>query len=188
MQFGCWERFRRYGIRPAKSIFASAVDVGTDWYFFYRVSKDASLDEYHTPLLVVCGVSSFMGILLLISLLYTLRVAHFKQQERVQALQRRIDPSRRFLTLSILKNRPTSWIGWIKLILGLEIILEDIPQFVLSSLVSAEYGALSTAAIINIGASAFNLVLNLLDMLEIEAEDGLDEATSSSDSYYRREI
>eukprot|EP00545_Synedropsis_sp_CCMP1620_P001821 CAMPEP_0119004748 /NCGR_PEP_ID=MMETSP1176-20130426/1330_1 /TAXON_ID=265551 /ORGANISM="Synedropsis recta cf, Strain CCMP1620" /LENGTH=120 /DNA_ID=CAMNT_0006956493 /DNA_START=260 /DNA_END=622 /DNA_ORIENTATION=+ len=63
--------------------------------------------------------------------------------------------------------------------LGLEMLLEDIPQFVLTALISAERRSLTPYAVFNLSTSSFNFVLNLLDMIEIQ--EGEDTTVQNQD-------
>jgi len=64
---------------------------------------------------------------------------------------------------------------YVKLFLGLEMIFEDIPQLVLTSLVRvAMTGPFSAVAIFNLTTSGFNFVFNLLDMaIPLDDEDNM---------------
>ena len=55
-------------------------------------------------------------------------------------------------------------------ILAMEILLEDIPQFVLTSLIIVDKGLLTPTGALNMATSAFNFVFNLLDMCEPDPE------------------
>ena len=66
----------------------------------------------------------------------------------------------------------------VQFLLGSEILLEDIPQFILTSLVESEKtrGDLSGLAVFNITTSGFNFAFNLLDMfMPLDEEDYDDE-------------
>jgi len=98
-----------------------------------------------------------MAFLLVLSLISNAR------QNRVKTRQRRLLKVDSFNTI-------------VKSVLALEIVLEDIPQFVLTTLVTVEVGQLTPYAVFNITLSAMNFILNLLDMIELESEEG-DEAS-----------
>jgi hypothetical protein len=66
----------------------------------------------------------------------------------------------------------------LKMLLGLEILVEDIPQFVLGALVRNDTGSISPYLVFTWTTSAFNFSLNLLDMIEIEDEELATEETS----------
>jgi hypothetical protein len=66
----------------------------------------------------------------------------------------------------------------LKMLLGLEILVEDIPQFVLGALVRNDTGSISPYLVFTWTTSAFNFTLNLLDMIEIEDEELTTEETS----------
>ena len=69
---------------------------------------------------------------------------------------------------------------WINLVLSMEIILEDIPQFVLTSLVSYEKGLLTPSAVFNMTTSAFNFLFNVLDI--IAPNDGGDDGDGGDEN------
>ena len=71
--------------------------------------------------------------------------------------------------------------GCVKTVLGLEILLEDIPQFVLGALVTNDRGAMSPYIVFTLTTSSFNFILNLLDMIEIE-DDADDVAAEESEA------
>lgn len=51
----------------------------------------------------------------------------------------------------------------------MELILEDIPQFVMTAWITYENGrSLTPYAVFNLTTSSFNFVLNLLDMIEVD--------------------
>ena len=64
----------------------------------------------------------------------------------------------------------------LKLVLGLQMLVEDIPQFVIGALVRSERGNLDPYLVFTWTTSGFNFFLNLLDMIEIE-----DDGDMSSD-------
>lgn len=145
-----WGKFRRYGIRPAKSILSSAADIAGDWTFYLRVANSypSEYDNFEIPLLAFNIVSTVMGLLLLISLY---------QNYKCQC-------------------NSTSKGGVAKCantLLGLEILLEDIPQFVMTVLVSAKLGGFDGYGVFNITTSGFNFALNLLDMIEVPQDDAM---------------
>ena len=148
--------FRRNGIKSAKSLISTAADLASDWVFYLRI-RDNGPDQYELYLFIFAIVSSVMGLLLVLSLIVNAR------QNRVKSQQRR-------------RVKLDSFNALVKSILGLEILLEDIPQFVLTTLVTIEVGNLTTYAVFNITLSAMNFLLNLLDMIEInEADDDVDD-------------
>ena len=75
------------------------------------------------------------------------------------------------------KSRCFTWVKWL---LSLEMLLEDIPQLVLTILVlkARNGGEWSPVAVFNATTSGFNFTFNLLDMcmpLDKETEDNLRE-------------
>jgi len=171
---GCWNNFRRYGIRPLKSLLSSGVDVASDWIFYLNVVdlNQDNLEVLEPPLLVFCVVSSVMAALLVYSLM-----VDFRRRCKIGAQCAR-------------RGRPSGGAAdvfgvWVKRVLGLE-ILEEIAQFVLTAMVTDRRGKIDGFAVFNLTTSGFNFVLNLLDMIEIGGdEDEEEEASSASASQQR---
>lgn len=150
---GCWKRFRKYAIRPAKSILSSFADIAGDWVFYINVAGYAGsrFEKYEISLFVFAIVSSVLGVLLLLNI--------YIANKRCKT------------------QRQAKWGSIIKSILACEILIEDIPQFVLTYLVTADRGGrLSTYAVFNITTSAFNFVLNLLDLIQVEEEEAAGDS------------
>ena len=164
---GCWNNFRRYGIRPAKSLLSSGVDVASDWIFYLNVLdlNQDNLEVLEPPLLVFCVVSSVMAALLIYSLIRDFR----HKCTRAQCATR--GPA------------PDAFGIWVKRVLGLE-ILEEIAQFVLTAMVTDRRGKIDGFAVFNLTTSGFNFVLNLLDMIEIGDEEE-EEAAAATASQQR---
>ena len=59
-------------------------------------------------------------------------------------------------------------------VLVLEIFLADIPQFVLTSLISVEKGTLTSQAVFNIVTSAYNFLYDVLDICDPRDEEDED--------------
>jgi len=158
----CWRRFRLNGIRPAKSLLASSADIAGDWWFYLSVRdayEDELFDRFELPLLVFACVSAFMGLVLVVSL-YWNHVAVCRTCERNQ--------------IARLKYAPFG--AWLKRTLAMEILVESIPQFVLTIMISVRRGVVTPQAVFNFTTSGANFALNLLDMIELEEGDGGDEA------------
>eukprot|EP00532_Pseudo-nitzschia_australis_P009923 CAMPEP_0168243786 /NCGR_PEP_ID=MMETSP0140_2-20121125/24251_1 /TAXON_ID=44445 /ORGANISM="Pseudo-nitzschia australis, Strain 10249 10 AB" /LENGTH=140 /DNA_ID=CAMNT_0008179201 /DNA_START=307 /DNA_END=729 /DNA_ORIENTATION=- len=78
------------------------------------------------------------------------------------------------------KTSSSSWfsylMGHVNTVLVLEILLEDIPQFVLSALVHYAQGQKMTPAVLlNITTSAYNFVFNILDIIDPGDDEGAGE-------------
>mmetsp|Transcript_30686 Transcript_30686/g.46778 ORF Transcript_30686/g.46778 Transcript_30686/m.46778 type:complete len:213 (-) Transcript_30686:290-928(-) len=144
-----WERFRHNGIRPTKSLVTSAGDIAGDWYFYYSIVNDVeTLDKYELPLLIFAVISSLLGLLLVINIIYN----EMKNHERRHRYFQKFNPFN----------------NAIKIVLGCQIILEDVPQFVLAALVTSDRGSMSSYVVFTLVTSAINTMLNVLDFIEWE--------------------
>ncbi|CAJ1939319.1 unnamed protein product [Cylindrotheca closterium] len=151
-----WQRYRRNGIRQTKSILASIADVTSDWVFYLNVKSNATLDEkYGFNLFIFACISSGMLLALLLSFLVSAR-AHAKSR-RKRSRTAKYAPFGRIL----------------KMVLGLQMLVEDIPQFIIGALVRSERGNLDPYLVFTWTTSGFNFFLNLLDMIEIEDDDSM---------------
>lgn len=148
----CLREVRRRWSPLIKTGAASGADVLADWVYYFRIVQGAAvLDKYELPLFVFAIVSSVMGGLTLISLLCK---GCCPNKSRAQPT----------CTLACFARR-------INQFLALEIILEDIPQFVLTTLIRNELGQWTASAVFNVTTSGFNFVFNLLDMMTPDNND-----------------
>ena len=136
--------FRRTWIPVIKSILSSATDLVGDWVFYFRTKNgDAGipLDDLERPLYYLCLISTAFGALAIMGLLLN----NIKVENKFK------------------QNCMTR----INYLLGLEILVEDVPQMIFTTLVSIRKngGVWTPVAVFNVTTSAFNCVLNILDML-----------------------
>jgi hypothetical protein len=137
---------------------ASGADIAGDWVYYVRVTTFGSdFDKYDIPLLAFAAVSSLMGALLLWSLYLDYR-CRCKSKNDVK------------------------WGRLVGTLLGLEMILEDIPQFILTALISAERQSLDPFAVFNLSTSGTNFFLNLLDMIELKEDEDNSDAKEDGDN------
>ena len=166
----CWSDFRKNGIKSAKTLFSTGGDIASDWLYYLRITQGGEAESYEFYLFIVCCISSVMGLLLVISLIMNRR----QNREKAQLFKRR--SGGKFLKFD-------SFSSMVKSLLMLEIFLEDIPQFVLTTLITKEvHGELTNYAVFNITFSAVNLVFNLFDMIELDDEDQADTTDAAADS------
>lgn len=159
---GCWRRFRLFGIRPAKTIISTAADVAGDWWFYLSVVRDngeGAYDRFILSLLVFAVVGAVMGAIMVLSVGYNIySEAKKREKKKNNASQGGGSDSKAMKFGNVLKKA-----------LALELFVEDIPQFVLTSMISVQRrGVLTPQATFNLTTSGMNFVLNLLDMIEIE--------------------
>jgi len=150
--------FRRTWVPAVKTITASIADLAGDWLFYYEIVEDRNLSQYATPTLIFAIIATVMGFATIVGI--------FVKGNKSRASSPTSPQQSRFLSRSI------------QFLLGAEILVEDIPQFVISSLVLNEKsgGDLSGVAIFNITTSAFNFTFNLLDMfMPLDEEEYDDE-------------
>jgi len=126
---------------------ASSADVFGDWNFYRSVTvleTDPDIrDKYALSILIFFCVSIVMSGLTILSVLCKGCCGN-KENRITRNLNR---------------------------VLALEILLEDIPQFVLATLVTNDRGLLDTKTLINVITSAYNFVFNILDMLDVCDDD-----------------
>ena len=162
-----FQRFRRNGIRQAKSLVASTADIVSDWIFYLNILEDDVLnDKYGFYLLIMACVSSGLGAIILLSYIYGC-IANSKK-----------NPNN-------LKYSPFS--RCLKLVLALEMLLADIPQFVMSAFVIQEQGEMTPYVVFTMATSGINFLLDLLDMIEIEedSDDAVEQQEEDSVEYDR---
>mmetsp|Transcript_13055 Transcript_13055/g.24524 ORF Transcript_13055/g.24524 Transcript_13055/m.24524 type:complete len:238 (-) Transcript_13055:165-878(-) len=166
--------FRRQLITAAKTILSSVVDIVGDWVFYTRSKVNLSLDEFHLPLLIVCIISSVFGFLTILGVFTKLVNA----QRNAMASKSNTQDDTRWC----FGTKCGSWFSAIKSLLVLEIFLEDVPQFIMTAIITAERagGVLSPVATFNLTTSGMNLLFNILDMLMPEDEEMLDDGTTEN--------
>ena len=157
----CWLNFRRNGIKGAKSLISSAADLASDWVYYLRIKQNGP-EQYVLYLFIFCIISSVMGLLLIMSLIANARQNRIKRQQQQQQRSGGGGDSSKLLR----RKKLDTFNSLVKSVLGLEILLEDIPQFVLTTLITIELGQLTTYAVFNITLSGMNFILNLMDILK----------------------
>jgi len=160
----CFKEIRKTWVPLIKIALSSGADIVGDWVFYDRILKDTdtAVEKYELPLLIFFIVSCIMGALTICTLL----CKGFCPRHQLPSSSNSTPDDRRFKTLAFIAR-------WTNLVLSMEIILEDIPQFVLTSLVSYDKGLLTPSAVFNITTSAFNFLFNVLDMITPD-DDGDD--------------
>ncbi|KAL3938160.1 MAG: hypothetical protein SGBAC_006867 [Bacillariaceae sp.] len=158
-----WQRYRRNGIRQTKSTLSSVADVVSDWVFYLNVKENAGLDEkYGFYLFIFACISSGMLLALILSFVISAK-AHARNRKR--------SPTAKYAPFG----------GCLKIMLGLQMLVEDIPQFVLGALVRSERGSIDPYLVFTWTTSGFNFLLNLLDMIEIEDSDNMSEEAAAEE-------
>ena len=154
---------RKRWVPLIKIAVASGADIWGDYVFYDRtdLDEDPNLDKYELPLYIFWIVSCVFGGLTMFTLLCKGCCPSKSGQNRMSTLMS-------CFTLRCLVTR-------INQVLSMEIIFEDIPQFVITSLISNERGLLTPAAVFNLTTSAFNFLFNILDMMDINTDDDDDD-------------
>ena len=167
----CLKDVRKTWVPLIKIAASSGADIVGDWVFYDRISKDtnaAVVEKYELPLFIFFIVSCVMGAMTIFTLLCKGCCAPSSASASASKNNNKnmTGGGGGCLTLDCISR-------WINLVLSMEIILEDIPQFVLTSLVSYDKGLLTPSAVFNITTSAFNFLFNVLDMITPD-DDGDD--------------
>jgi hypothetical protein len=167
-------RFRVNGIRSAKTLLATTADVVGDWMFYNSIvrsnnNQETNLFKYELYLMGFCIVSSVMAGLLVISLYINYFHSTTTNNKRRRSL----------------KFAPFG--RCVKTTLGLEMFVEDIPQFVLTILITRELGAITTYAAFNFTTSGLNFLFNFLDMIEIDDDNNnnIEEDEKDDNDYIK---
>ena len=123
---------------------SSIADIVADWFFYESIRDDTDpvVEKYELYLFAFFIVSAGIGGLTLLVLLC--KGCCPGSKEKPSMLSCLVDRVDRFLSL--------------------EILLEDIPQFVLTSLITIDKGLLTTRAAFNMASSGYNFVFNILDI------------------------
>jgi len=129
----------------------SIADVVSDWYFYDVVSKDTEIGNYEIYVFIFFIVSVSMNGLTLLGLLYR-GCCSGSNGNRSIFTQQRLDR-----------------------LLGLEILLADVPQLVLAALVAHRKGTVTVSTALNFASSGYNIFNNGLTMLEASDEDDVKD-------------
>lgn len=144
-------------IPAIKNIVASGADVVTDWLFYLRVAGDetGTVDKFVWPLFAFSVLSTIFLVIVVLAELSKKCCAG--------------------CTNSCLNSRIfcccCSCMKTMKFISLCEIILEDVPQILISNWVRQEQTGWTTAAIVNIITSSYNVAFDLMSMLELTPEE-----------------
>jgi hypothetical protein len=130
---------RKKWIPLIKIAYPSVADVIADWFFYDSVSKDPDpeVQEYKIYLFVFFIVSAVMGVLTILGLLCMGCYPGSIKQQRLNKL------------------------------LGLEILLGDVPQLVLASLVAHRRNSITATTAFSLATSGYNFILDALEMIAV---------------------
>ena len=133
------KKYRKTIISVSKRIIAATSDTAADWFFAFSVydDEDDNIDKYRVPLYAFAIFSA-------VTYIFGLYIGLMRLCQRSDMV--------------IVKRR-----RWMERV---ELFFEDIPQFVLTSLIAAERGKLTGFSVFNLATSALNFLFGLLDILE----------------------
>jgi len=140
-----------------KNVVTSGADVVMDWMFYVRIAGDetGTVTEFVWPLFVF-SVLSTVFLIMVIS-------AEISGQCCPGCVNGCLDSKICCCCCSCMKT--------MKFILICEIILEDIPQIMISNWVRQAQSGWTTAAVVNIVTSAYNVVFDLICLLELTPQE-----------------
>ena len=185
---GHFAAFRLTWIPIIKTLLATSVDVATDCEyiilsslhcfihvdltvsftsfcqtgaFYYQISPGDQFDNYEAAVLTIAIISSILGFLTLLQI----------SSE---------------ITNCCTDNKRPGYVGFsnaVTTLLGLEMILEDIPMFVIVTMITniRNNGEWSPVATLKIFTSAFNFTFNLLDILSPVVDVQLEDVEDGND-------
>ena len=169
--------FRKRWVPLFKTAIASGADIAGDYYFWIKVKEEAdngaeNLDVYKLPLFVFFIISCIFGGLTIITLLS--KGCGCGPQNKTKGGGTKNCSIYGCLTFACCVTR-------LNQILSLEILLEDIPQFILTALITYEKGLMTPAAAFNVTTSGFNFVFNIFDMMTPDPDDQNDDNDGDDD-------
>lgn len=146
-------RQRRKWVPVLRSFITNVTDQVGSWLFYFHAVRETDLGIYQFPLLFFNLLSGFLGLLTLADVV-------------IDALKLNKSSSRLKMMKKMKKH--------IRMVLTFEILIEDIPLIVLTSVITSDIngGVWSPQAVFNITTSSFNLLFNILDMwVAVEDEE-----------------
>lgn len=162
------KEFRKTWVPLLKTFSSSAADVYGDYMFYKSIgSMDAEIvEKYQLPTFIFFIVACVMFGLTT----FTLLCKGFAPKRKVKSDDdAKIEMSGFERLMRHLYKRANQ-------ILFLEMILEDIPQFVLSTLVTyALNRQVTPSMVLNVTTSAYNFVFNIFDILTPDEEEEEDK-------------
>jgi hypothetical protein len=150
-----FRQFRRTWIPIFRTLLSSSADIVGDWVFYFRILESDYAPDLAPWLLSFSIVASFMGAFTLISIIMN----NLKMCINIDNIHKR-----RFQNI-------------VSFFLIGEMFIEDIPQFILSSIAMSRRngGDLTGYAVFNITTSSFNFIFNILDLMSPLDEEHFDE-------------
>lgn len=140
-----------------KNVAASGTDVVTDWLFYLRIAGDESgiLDKFVWPLFAFSVLSTIFLVVVIF--------AEISKQCCSGCANSCLNSKIFCCCCSCMKT--------MKFLALCEIILEDVPQILISNWIRQEQTGWTTAAIVNIITSAYNVAFDLMSMFELTPQE-----------------
>jgi len=141
------------------TVSVSFADIVADWCYYNEVAtiSDPSIEIQARFDLAICIISTLVGIFTVITVLSQGCIAGSMEiPSSISCFMRNID-----------------------YILGLEVLLEDVPQLAITLIIELKRGEMSPFAVFNVTTSGFNMLFNIIDMMypsiDEDEEDEEDE-------------
>lgn len=197
----CLRDMRKRWVPLIKIATTSGVDLWGDYTFYSKTALNGALDAYQLPLYVFLIIACVMTGLTVATLVCkgccpnNAYVQKLKTGRGGGGDGMNEDGRRRSSSSSSSRSdtgggggcRPCDFfINRINQILSLEILVEDIPQLILTALITQELGVMTPAATFNITTSGFNFVFNILDMVDPTTSSipsSVDDQGKKNDNY-----
>lgn len=141
-----WREFRRQWVPYMATVSVSFTDIVADWCYYDEIvtAADPRIQRQENWLLAVCIISSLMGFFTIITVL---------SQGCIAGKTEEIPPS----IACFMRN--------IDYILGLEVLVEDVPQLIMTVIITRKRDEVTPFAVFNGTTSGFNMLFNIIDML-----------------------
>jgi len=151
----CFKDYRKTWSPLIKTAMTTAASLSGDWFYYVSIrnSTDPVVKKYDIWLFIFFIVAATMSALTFVTLIIKGCCPGTKGKPSM------------FSCLAQKLNQ----------VLVLEIFLADIPQFVLTSLISVAKGTLTSQAVFNIVTSAYNFLYDVLDICDPRDEEDEDE-------------
>lgn len=157
--------------RTTRNILSSLADIAGDWLFwFYTVRDNPNIDKFDLPVFVFAAISAFFG-------LCTIYVEYCKYSDANYCRCRYNEANGCCgnLKVACLANKAQL----------AEIVIEDIPQIILSVLVTLELKRWTPTSSLNLATSIYNLCFDILDIAEGDDEPAGKKAADEEEGSYR---
>ena len=152
---GKWREFRRKWVPYMATVSVSFTDIVADWCYYHETVSlsDPSIQRHEKILLAFCIISSIVGIFTIITVLSQGCIAGATEiPSSISCFMRNID-----------------------YILALEVLLEDVPQLVITLIITLTRDDVTPFAVFNGTTSGFNMLFNIIDMMYPSVDEDDEE-------------